>query len=86
MCKSNFNTRLCYIHGVRYTLRVLYLRVFGSYSKNFGYLKVSLHVKEVLEVVKSIQTTALLITLFIHYFIISAVKETSIKVKLPCPL
>ena len=43
----------------------------------FGCLKVSLQVKEVLEVVKSIQTTAFLITLFIHYFIISAVKETS---------
>ena len=39
----------------------------------FGCLKVSLQVKEVLEVVKLIQTTALLITLFIHYFIISAV-------------
>ena len=43
----------------------------------FGCLKVSLQVKEVLEVVKLIQTTALLITLFIHYFIISAVKEIS---------
>lgn len=43
----------------------------------FGCLKVSLQVKEVLEVVKLIQTTALLITLFIHYFIISAVREIS---------
>ena len=43
-----------------------------------GCLKVSLQVKEVLEVVKLIQTTALLITLFIHYFIISAVREISI--------
>lgn len=43
----------------------------------FGCLKVSLQVKEVLEVMKLIQTTALLITVFIHYFIISAVREIS---------